>query len=190
MKLGEAQRMASERLTVLYQKKRELSGLLKEAEEGNLSGTIIDKVEISQKLDAVEKEYDQMKKISEKLSFWNTTIHNAEASKQQSESLAEESENLMKILKVFRRIANGDHVPPTDENKLIEYSLSLYMSAKNMAFLKQAEDGKRYKSLWRGDDNQDDSQPSPSEIAANTVIGNPFLAMDLSSGSSEAPSDS
>jgi len=96
------------------------------------------------------------------------SISNMESSKQQGEAMAEYAEDLAKIMEVARRIANGDIVPPQDEQKLMEYDPELYMSAKNMALMNKMKKKEKYESLW---DDEEPSEPEdPNEIANNTEV--------------------
>ncbi len=70
-------------------------------------------------------------------------------------------------MELFRRISNGDKVPPADEQKLLEFSQELYMAAKNMAAMKK-EQGKEYDSLW-GDEEKTE-YADPREVAENSEI--------------------
>lgn len=67
----------------------------------------------------------------------HTALFNAEVSKQQGEAMEEYSEDMIKIMEVARRIMKGAKVPASDEKKLMEYSMELYMAAKNMAVLNE-----------------------------------------------------
>lgn len=189
MKLGEVRQIASERLDVLFQRKTELNDLLKEGPSG-ANGANFDRVEISKELSAVENEYEQMQDISDQLSELEMGIRNAEAARQQGEALAKAAEDMLKILEIFRRISNGDHVPLADENRLLEYSHELYMSAKNMAFLKENDKPKKYDSLWDEEDERQEPQPDPDEVAANTEVSNPLVTVAPSSGTADASAES
>ncbi len=51
-------------------------------------------------------------------------------------------------MEVARRIMKGAKVPASDEKKLMEYSMELYMAAKNMAVLNENKKKEEYDSLW------------------------------------------
>lgn len=182
MKLGEARRITSEHLNVLYHKKKELTNLLKDEQAGSSS---YDRVELSKALTAVEKEYDLTKEVAEDLNTMDAAIQNAEASRQQGEVMMEAAKEIMKILEIFRRISKGDRVPVKDENKLLEYSHELYMAAKNMALMNQNCEGKKHKSLWEDEKQGQEEQQSPSEVAANVEVGEPLAGIVDSSGNLE-----
>ena len=69
----------------------------------------------------------------EKLMQMQSVLHNAGVAKQQGEAMEEAAEDMGKIFTIFRRIANGDIVPPQDEKKLMEYSMEMYQMAKTAA---------------------------------------------------------
>lgn len=170
MKLGQAQKIANTQLDWLRQRKHELTQLLKDGPAAG--GGSFDRVELSKALSAVEEEYEQTSAIAQQLSAWNTNIQNAEIARQQGEAIAEEAENLMKILEVFRRIAKGDHVPPADEKKLMEYSTEMYMAAKNMALMNRNAEAEDHDSLWE-EEGPEQEPVDPAELADNTEVGNP-----------------
>lgn len=185
MKLEQARQITSERLRFLGQRKRELTDLLKGDPSAPTGGASYDRVELSRRLDAVQEEYEQTQDVADRLSELDANIQNAEISRQQSEAAAEAAEEIMKILEVFRRISKGDKVPAFDEQKLMEYSMEMYMAAKNMALMRQRCDGEEHESLWA--EEEPSKEPTdPSELAANTEVGDPF-AQVVSSGSADLP---
>lgn len=113
---------------------------------------------------AVSEKYDEYRAFMEKLMELHTACFNAEAAKQQGEAMAEYSEDLAKIMEVARRIADGDKVPAYDEQKLMEYSMELYMSAKNIAVMNENKDKEEYDSLW-ADEEEKKENPDPFEVA-------------------------
>ena len=62
--------------------------------------------------------------------------------------MEEYSEDMIKIMEVARRIMKGAKVPASDGEKLMEYSMELYMAAKNMAVLNENKKKEEYDSLW------------------------------------------
>jgi len=59
----------------------------------------------------------------------------------------------------------GGIVPPTDEKKLMEYSMELYQAAKNIGALAKKEK-EEYKSLW-DDEEKKAPEEDPTEVADN-----------------------
>lgn len=165
MKISEARQAMNRQMDLLDVRRSKLQKLLEES-----SGTSsFDRIELSKELEAVDKAYEATFNERERLNEISAAIHNAEVSKQQAEAQAEANEELMKCLEIFRRIANGDKVPPTDEQKLMEYDGKLYMAAKNMAVLHMNEDAKEHDSLW-GDEEEKPESPDASEVANNTEV--------------------
>ena len=77
--------------------------------------------------------------------------------KEQSESskkAAKSAKDTAKILEIARRIASGDKVPKTDEQKLMEYNFQLYLSAKETAMLNQEKEKKEYDKLFKDEDKK------------------------------------
>ena len=73
--------------------------------------------------------------------------------------------DLGKIMEVARRIMNGGIVPPTDEKKLMEYSMELYQAAKNIGALMKKEK-EEYDSLWE-ENEEKEVAANPMETADN-----------------------
>ncbi len=78
-----------------------------------------------------------------------------EDAKESADAMGEEMQNMAKILEIARRISRGDHVPASDEKKLMEFDKDLYQMAKASAALYANRKHKKYKSLF---DEEDDSQ--------------------------------
>lgn len=95
-----------------------------------------------------------------------TAISNMEVAKQQGEAMEESVEDLGKIMEVARRLMDGDIVPPTDEKKLMEYSMELYQSAKNIGALMKKKESKEYDSLWE-EEEEKAAVEDPTQIAYN-----------------------
>lgn len=96
-------------------------------------------------------------------------LYNAEIGRQQGDVMAEQAKDKAKIVEVARRIAKGGKVPPADEKKLMEYSMVMYMSAKNAAMMNEMKEKKQYDSLWE-EEKSSGMNPDPNEIADNAEI--------------------
>lgn len=92
-----------------------------------------------------------------------------ERMKEDNEKAAEHADDTAKIMTIFRRIANGDIVPPKDENKLMEHSMEMYQAAKNLGSMKQNEERKKYKSV---DEEDEDESGAISREEAIRVLAN------------------
>lgn len=64
--------------------------------------------------------------------------------------------DLGKILEIARRISRGDHVPGTDEKKLMEFSSEMYMAAKTMAIISKNKHPKDYDSMFEDEDESEE----------------------------------
>ena len=169
MKIGEARELYSGKIHEYQQQKLSLSKQKKELDEkirltengkevyANEAATL----ELS--YEAVSKKYDEYHNYMDQLMEMHSAYTNLESTKQQTEAMAEETQDLAKIIEVARRIAKGAKVPGTDEKKLMDYSMEMYMSAKSMAMMNQ--DKKKYKSLWG--DEEEKENPDPMEVANN-----------------------
>lgn len=118
---------------------------------------------------AVSEKYEEYNNFMEQVMDIHNGIFNAEVSKQQGEAMSEYDQDLGKILEVARRISKGGKVPATDEQKLMEYSMVMYMSAKNIAMMNEQKKEEKYDSLW--DDKKDTGENSdPNEVANNAEL--------------------
>ena len=79
--------------------------------------------------------YDQMMARNQALIARQTAEANARAAKKQSEAANEQWEKMSKAMEIARRISKGGRVPPQDEQFLLEFSQTMYMSAKMMALM-------------------------------------------------------
>ncbi len=117
-----------------------------------------------------KEQFEENQKILDNLVEREAAICNAESGRQQADAMKEYAIDMAKIMEVARRIAQGGAVPPQDEQKLMDYSMELYLSAKNMAMLaKMREKGEKYDSLWE-DEEEAPNQCDPREMAENSEI--------------------
>lgn len=172
MKIRDAKQLYSAQLDTLREKKQALSNLLKEQEEGRLELNAFDRVEISRELSEVNAQYDAAKNVMDGILERESVIHNTEAAKQQSEAAAEQAEEMLKMMEVFRRISSGAKVPQEDERKLMEYDYQLYSAAKTAAMMAQQND-KEYDSLWEDEEEPAGEVQDAREIAENSEISVP-----------------
>ena len=165
MKIGEAKIYYRERLEglrekqeTLFQKQKDLDIKTATKEE---QGVIL---ELSEQ---VQKQIDETQKFLSNLSMLETGLYNAEASKRQGEAMAEAYEDMGKCIETARRIASGAQVPPSDEQKLMEFSMEMYLAAKSAAM--NMDDDEEYDSLW--EDEEDSAQePDIDEMVAGHEV--------------------
>ncbi len=172
MKIGEARKIYSAQLKEFQEQKLSLAKQKKELERK--MGIFPDRKEeyaneaatLELSYNAVSQKYEEYRNFMDKLMQQHMLLYSAEASKQQGDAMEEHTEDLIKLMEVARRLGRGDKVPAYDEQKLMEYSMELYMAAKNMAMLSelQDKDKEKHKSLWN-DDEEKPNEPSPEEVA-------------------------
>ena len=174
MKIAEARQLYStqikayhEQHTALYKQKKELEEKIESEENGSvIYANEAATLELSIK--AVEEQKNQYQKYMDKLMQQWSAISNMESAKQQGEAMEESMVDLGKIMEVARRIMNGGIVPPTDEKKLMDYSMELYQAAKNIGALTKKEK-EEYESLWEEEEDKQDPD-DPTEIADGTEV--------------------
>lgn len=188
MKIKEARQAYTAQLDVLRKRQRKL---LKEKEENDArmrygsqgeawnggSGVVIElseeyrkrAQELQEKIDKVKEQIDEHVKLRDQVIEMEVGIANAEVAKQQGEAMQEYGEEVAKCLEIARRIANGDKVPSSDEKKLMDFNMEVYMAAKNMAVMNADKKHKEYDSLWEEEEDKEEN-PDPMETAGDTQI--------------------
>ena len=86
-------------------------------------------------INANKEKFEENLEVLDKLAEQECAVWNAEVCRQQTDAMSDYAIDMAKIMEVARRISNGGKVPATDEQKLMDYSMELYMSAKNAAML-------------------------------------------------------
>ena len=172
MKIAEARSIYStqikayhEQHTMLSKQKSELEEKIKSEENGNVIYAN-EAATLELTIKAVEEQKNRYQKYMDKLMQQWTAISNMEVAKQQGEAMEESVEDLGKIMEVARRIMDGDIVPPTDEKKLMDYSMELYQAAKNIGALMKKKESKEHDSLWEEEEETADVE-EPTQIADN-----------------------
>ena len=171
MKIAEARQIYStqikvyhEQHTTLFKQKKELEEKMKSEENGTITYAN-EAATLELNIKAVEEQKNKYQEYMDKLmQQWNA-ISNMEAAKQQGEAMEESMVDLGKIMEVARRIMKGGIVPPTDEKKLMEYSMELYQAAKNIGALVKKEK-EEYDSLWEEKEKKEEAV-NPTEAADN-----------------------
>ena len=184
MRIEDAKNAYSAHLNILQQKKNSLTELLKK--NGNNSGGILnfDTVEISRELNEVNAQYEETKKVMDRIMAQEYIAYSGADIKEQAEAASEGAEEFGKILTIYRRIASGGVVPSRDERKLMEFSHELYMAAKTAALLNRQE-GEEYDSLWEDEKPTSEPEQTAAEIAADTQIAVPSPEQVAASASAD-----
>lgn len=172
MKISEARQRYSAQINayqnqqaVLSKQKQELEDKMNAVPDGK---TIYENeaviLELTMKaVDEKQTEYkDYMNKLLEQ---WTATA-NMISTEQQGEAMEEYVQDLGKIIEVARRIMKGGVVPATDEKKLMEYSMELYQTAKNIGAMVKQREKEEYDSLW--EDEEKKEYKDSIETADNT----------------------
>lgn len=181
MKIGEAQKLyRAQRASLLEQKQK----LLKKREDLEKKVNITpdgkeiyanEAARLELTLDAVTQRFDENQEVLDRLVEERVLVWNAEVSRQQSDVMQEKSDDMAKIMEVARRIGKGAKVPASDEKKLMDYSMEVYLAAKNLAMLNERKKREKYKSLWEDEDDRQRQEYDPQEKAENaeTSVGPP-----------------
>ena len=158
----------NERRNEIKKRKEELA---KKAKLDPLNGSSYEKdiATLNLTMEAIDEEYKKAQGVMESIISAETLIANGESTKQQAKAAAEAAKEEAKIFETARRIAKGAKVPAKDEKKVMDYSMELYMSAKNAAMLANMRNKKKeeYDSLWDDEEEKSDN-PDPREVADNS----------------------
>ena len=124
--------------------------------------------ELEEKIDILNSEIKENERGLDGIIETEAGIFNAENSKQQADAMKKYAEDMAKCLEIARRISNGDKVPATDEKKLMDFNMEIYMAAKNMSVMNQEKKHKEYDSLWGEEEEKE--YADPQEVASNSEI--------------------
>ena len=184
MTIGDARQAYAARIKALNEQRKTLYEQKKALEEGKLEMTDEEISALGKAIGRVEANCDDASKIMEALNTKRMFLQNAESTKRSGEAAAKTASDYSKCLMVARRIARGDKVPPKDEQKLLEFSSVMYMTAKNMAAIAQNDKAKKHKSLWGDEDDDRQPQKSVDEVVDNMECGisMPDFSADLDTG--------
>ena len=117
------------------------------------------------KLNDKQQEYqDYLSQLSEQYcAYWN-----AAAADQQADAAQEYVEDMSKIMEVARRLMRGAIVPASDEQKLMEFSMEMYQTAKNVGAMAQRQKREKYETLWGEEEEKE--YADPQEAAENGEV--------------------
>lgn len=175
MKIGEARRIYSAQLQKYWHQRQSLvkqKKALEEKSNASSNGKELFSQEaatLELSYHAVTEKYEEYQDFMEKVMDIHTGLYNVEVSKQQSEAMSEEAQDVAKIMEVARRIARGGKVPAADEKKLMEYNMEMYLSAKNIAMMNKLKKKEEYDSLWE-DEKDTGENPDPEAVADNAEL--------------------
>ena len=104
----------------------------------------------------IRKAWDEAAAMNRIVQMRNMLAQSAENSKKQSEAMKKSTDDMLKALEIARRIAKGGRVPPEDEQFLLQYSQTMYMTAKMQAMM--AEEHEEYDSLLEDEEETGDGE--------------------------------
>ncbi|MBR5564527.1 MAG: hypothetical protein IKW08_00020 [Roseburia sp.] len=172
MKIGEAKvlyrgqiSVYQEQKKILAQRKKELDEKMKHSAEVN-ELFVKEAATLELTIDALDKKQREYQDYVSRLTMQSTAHANALIAKQQTEATEEYNQDLMKVMEVARRLMKGAIVPPTDEKKLMEYSMELYQAAKNIGSMVKQHEKEEYESLWK-EEEEKSTPEDPMEVADN-----------------------
>lgn len=174
MKIGEASQIYSAQINKLFSQKRELTAQKKAFENGEIEMTEEQADSLKKSLDRVELQYKKASEFMEDFGTYKNLLNDAEASRQQSDAMAEKIEEEAKCMEIMRRIAHGDKVPPYDEQKLLNFNAEMYQMAKNLALLAENEKREEHDSLW-----EDEDENPANEMSASETVDNMEYSMEM-----------
>ncbi|MCM1266555.1 MAG: hypothetical protein NC302_01510 [Bacteroidales bacterium] len=189
MKIGEAQKLYRQQLSLLRgqksdfvkqqkenrekmetaQKKSEEQGVIFELSEAYLAR----EKELQEKIDELSGQIKDNEKTLDDLIEQEVGIFNSVVGEQQADAMREYGEEMAKCLEIARRISNGDRVPAQDEKKLMDFDMEIYQMAKEMAAMNMDKKHKEWDSLWGEEEEKEYEDPFEASQNAETNVEMP-----------------
>lgn len=174
MKLGEAQQLYRNQRQALIDQRKSLiqrrDDLKKKSiTEGDKERYAEEAATLELSITEVNKQFDENQEVLDQLTEQYAAVWNAEVTRQQGDAMEEAAVDLAKIMEVARRIARGARVPAKDEQKVMDYSMELYMASKNLAVMNAQKKKEKYDSLWEDEDKQKEEY-DPQDKADNATV--------------------
>lgn len=161
MKIGEARELYSTQVKQLQERRSELLKQKKEIDEGK--NTSLDREGVILELSDVEAKYDAARKFMEKFMEYKMNLENAESNRQQGKAMEKAAIDMAKCIETARRISKGAKVPASDEQKLLEFSMEMYLAAKSAAMMVKDSD-EEYDSLWEDEEDEEETQSASEKV--------------------------
>ena len=197
MKIGEAKGIYRGQISA-YQEQKKLLAQRKQEIEEKMKYSTAEKELFAKEaatleltINALDKKQKEYQDYVSQLEMQRIGHANALIAKQQNEAMEEYNQDLMKVMEVARRLMKGGIVPPTDEKKLMEYSMELYQAAKNIGSLAKQREKEEYESLWK-EEEEKTTPEDPMEAADNkeaSSSGPAIVDVADTMSSVEAPDD-
>lgn len=183
MKVGEAQKLYRAQRATIIDRRRKLVKKKEEIDNKIKTTFDLDKREIyaneaatlELSIGALNEKFDENQEVLDRLTQQHASVFNAEVSKQQKDAMEDAAVEMGKIMEVARRIGKGARVPANDEKKVMDYSMELYMAAKNLAMLNKMNKKKKeeYDSLWGDEEEKKEYDPEGKAENAETSVEAP-----------------
>lgn len=176
MKIGEAQKIYRENRSTLIEQRKELQKQ-RDTLEKKMAQTVDGREAFAKEAVTLElslrensKKFDANQEILDQLAGQYAAVWNAEVARQQGDVMEKATDDMVKIMEVARRISRGARVPAEDEQKLMEYSMELYLASKNLACMREAEKREEYDSLWQEEESPEEYDPQGKAENATAYI--------------------
>lgn len=174
MKLGEAQNLYRQQRQALVDQRRALIKKREDLQKKTITESdkklyAEEAATLELSINEVSKKFDENQEILDNLTEQYAAVWNMEVARQQGDVMQEAAVDLSKIMEVARRIARGARVPAKDEQKVMDYSMELYLASKNMAVMNAQNKKEKYDSLWE-DEDKPEEEYDPQGKAENTTV--------------------
>ncbi len=189
MKVGEATKLYRAQRAAIIDRRRKLVKKKEEADRKVRTAFDPEKKEIYANgaatleltIGALNEKFDENQEVLDRLTEQYVSVFNAEVSKQQKDAMQDAAVEMSRILETARRIGKGARVPASDEKKVMEYSMELYLAAKNLAMLNKMNRKKKekYDSLWDDEEEKQEYDPEGKAENAETSVEAPEELGDL-----------
>ena len=183
MKVGDAQKLYRAQRATIIDRRRTLLKKKEELDKKAETTFDLEKLEIyaneaatlELSIGALNEKFDENQEVLDRLTQQYASVFNAEASRQQKDAMEDAAVEMGKIMEVARRIGKGARVPANDEKKVMDYSMELYMAAKNLAMLNKMNKKKKeeYDSLWGDEEEKKEYDPEGKAENAETSVEAP-----------------
>lgn len=112
--------------------------------------------------EALEKLRDQWQELQDEMNAEWIMKKDQQAAERSSKTMQDRTNDQTKAMEIARRIAKGGHVPPKDEQTLLDYSSDLYQMAKQAGML--AKKHKKYKKALTEDEKKQKGDPCQKTV--------------------------
>jgi len=115
----------------------------------------------------------QLQESRRRVAAQNFLLHEAAASRQNSDAMKAANDKMARTLKTASRIMQGKKVSPADEKELMEFNHELYYMAKNAAVLnryrRKKEDDDEYEEISQANDAARQREAEPKDYSVKEI---------------------